>query len=57
MNGKANKVIASDLGISLKTVEQHRSRMMSKLGVRKVADIFRLLHGTDPRGTTRSLRG
>ena len=41
--GKANKVIALDFGIGLKTVEQHRSRMMSKLGVRKVADIFRLM--------------
>lgn len=48
MEGKANKVIASDFGVSLKTVEQHRSRMMSKLGVRKVADIFRLLQGADP---------
>lgn len=48
MEGKANKVIACDFGVSLKTVEQHRSRMMSKLGVRKVADIFRLLQGADP---------
>lgn len=48
MEGKANKVIAVDFGVSLKTVEQHRSRMMSKLGVRKVADIFRLLQGADP---------
>lgn len=48
MEGKANKVIAFDFGVSLKTVEQHRSRMMRKLGVRKVADIFRLLQGADP---------
>lgn len=48
MEGKANKVIAFDFGVSLKTVEQHRSRMMNKLGVRKVADIFRLLQGADP---------
>ncbi|MDZ7858897.1 response regulator transcription factor [Sphaerotilus sp.] len=48
MEGKANKVIAADFGVSLKTVEQHRSRMMGKLGVRKVADIFRLLQGADP---------
>lgn len=54
MEGKANKVIAFDFGVSLKTVEQHRSRMMRKLGVRKVADIFRLLQGADlpdPGGT------
>lgn len=41
--GKANKVIAIDFGIGIKTVEQHRSRMMNKLGARKVADVFRLL--------------
>lgn len=45
--GKANKVIAADFGIGLKTVEQHRSRMMSKLGARKVADVFRLLHARE----------
>lgn len=57
MAGKANKVIASDFGVSLKTVEQHRGRMMNKLGVRKVADIFRLLHGTEQPGTGSALRG
>jgi FixJ family two-component response regulator len=41
--GKANKVIAFDLGISLKTVEQHRGRMMTKMQARRVADLFRLL--------------
>jgi len=41
MAGKANKVIAADFGISLKTIEQHRGRVMAKLGVRKVADVFR----------------
>lgn len=41
--GKANKVIAFDLGISLKTVEQHRGRMMSKMQARRVADLFRFL--------------
>lgn len=43
MAGKANKVISAEFGICVKTVEQHRSRMMSKLGARKVADVFRLL--------------
>lgn len=48
MAGKANKCIASELGISVKTVEQHRGRMMNKLGARKVADIFRQLRPVDP---------
>lgn len=43
MAGKANKVLADEFGISLKTVEQHRGRMMDKLGARKVADLFRLV--------------
>jgi len=40
--GKANKVIASDLGISIRTVELHRGRMMVRLGVRQFAQAIRL---------------
>jgi len=40
--GKANKVMAWELGISQKTVETHRARMMSKLQVSSVADLVRL---------------
>ena len=41
--GKTNKSIANDLGISVKTVECHRSRMMEKLGVRSIAELVRLV--------------
>jgi len=34
LNGSSNKVIAIDLGISLRTVEAHRSRIFRKYGVR-----------------------
>lgn len=51
MAGKANKVISAEFGICVKTVEQHRSRMMSKLGARKVADVFRLLQRQEPAPT------
>ncbi len=37
--GKANKVIASDLDISERTVEVHRRRVMDKMGVRSVAEL------------------
>jgi two-component system response regulator FixJ len=37
--GKANKVIAIDLGISERTVEVHRRRVMEKMQVRSVADL------------------
>lgn len=42
VDGKANKVIAFDLGLSEKTVEEHRSRVMSKLAVSSVADLVKL---------------
>ncbi|MGC1952572.1 MAG: LuxR C-terminal-related transcriptional regulator, partial [Gammaproteobacteria bacterium] len=41
VSGQANKVIAIDLGISKKTVEAHRARVMEKMGVRTVADLVR----------------
>nr|WP_244978463.1 LuxR C-terminal-related transcriptional regulator [Bradyrhizobium pachyrhizi] len=40
--GQPNKLIASGLGISIRTVEGHRSRMMKRLGVHQLADAVRL---------------
>jgi two-component system response regulator FixJ len=40
--GRPNKVIAFDLGISVRTVEVHRARMMDRLGVRQLAEAIRL---------------
>ena len=45
LQGKTNKRIASDLGISVKTVECHRSRMMEKLGAGSIAELVRLVVG------------
>ena len=39
--GKLNKVVASDLNISTRTVEAHRAKIMQKLGVRSLADIVK----------------
>lgn len=39
--GKANKEIASDLGIGIKTVEKHREHLMKKLNLRDTAGITR----------------
>lgn len=39
IEGKMNKIIADDLGISIKTVEAHRGKMMDKMGVRSIADL------------------
>ena len=43
VEGKANKVIAYDLGISEKTVEVHRGRVMQKLNVGSVAELVRIV--------------
>jgi two-component system response regulator FixJ len=42
VSGKPNKLIAFDLGISVRTVEVHRARMMERLGVRQFAEAIRL---------------
>jgi FixJ family two-component response regulator len=39
--GRLNKQIAHDLGASIKTVKVHRARVMTKMGVRTVADLVR----------------
>jgi DNA-binding NarL/FixJ family response regulator len=39
--GKSNKLIASELGISMRTVEAHRARIFHKLGVRNAVHLAR----------------
>ena len=40
--GRANKLIAYDLGISVRTVEVHRVRMMERLGLRQLSEVIRV---------------
>ncbi|WP_244735392.1 response regulator transcription factor [Mesorhizobium sp. 113-3-9] len=40
--GRLNKQIAADLGVAEKTVKLHRGRMMSKMGVRSLAELVRI---------------
>jgi two-component system, LuxR family, response regulator FixJ len=42
VQGSANKVIAMDLGVSQRTVELHRARVMQKMSVRSLAELVRL---------------
>jgi len=39
--GKANKETASELGISIKTVEKHRQALMAKLNIHDIASLTR----------------
>jgi DNA-binding NarL/FixJ family response regulator len=39
--GRANKQIAAELGISIKTVEKHRQQVMNKLGIHDIAGLTR----------------
>ncbi|MGZ5896054.1 MAG: response regulator transcription factor [Rhizomicrobium sp.] len=41
IEGQQNKVIAHKLGISTRTVEVHRARVMEKLGARNLADLVK----------------
>jgi two-component system response regulator FixJ len=40
--GRPNKLIAFDLGISVRTVEVHRAHMLNRLGVNNVAEAIRI---------------
>jgi FixJ family two-component response regulator len=42
--GMDNQAIGTNLGISPRTVEVHKSRMMAKLGARNLAELMKLAH-------------
>jgi len=48
-NGEMNKLIAHRLGISEKTVEIHRSKVMEKMQARSLADLVRMVVLTELR--------
>jgi two-component system response regulator FixJ len=47
MAGKLNKVIASELGLSHRTVEVHRASIMEKMGVDSVAELVILINNAE----------
>ena len=56
-SGKANKAMAADLGLSQRTVEIHRARIMEKMGASSLAHLVRMvldLEQSDGQGATPS---
>ncbi|HWV00114.1 MAG TPA: response regulator FixJ [Devosia sp.] len=47
VQGQPNKVIAYELGLSPRTVEVYRSGLMSKMQVKSLADLVRMIIGID----------
>jgi two-component system response regulator FixJ len=46
-SGKANKVMAGDLGVSQRTVEIHRARVMEKMAATSLAQLVRMVMDLD----------
>lgn len=53
-NGLANKTIASELQISVKTIEKHRANAARKLGVNSTAEMVRIAVQADQEALERS---
>jgi RNA polymerase sigma factor (sigma-70 family) len=45
VTGKLNKTIADQLGISIKTVEAHRAKVMEKMQAKSLADLIQMTLG------------
>jgi len=55
VQGRSNKIVAHELGISPRTVEIHRAHIMSKMEASSLSDLVRLVLAADPDSVVRTL--
>lgn len=55
VDGKPNKVVASDLGLSQKTVEVHRAHVMEKMRAESFADLVKMAVALEVTGPPKSV--
>ncbi len=55
VQGRSNKVVAYELGISPRTVEIHRAHIMSKMEASSLSDLVRLVLAAEPDSVIRTL--
>jgi two-component system, LuxR family, response regulator FixJ len=48
IDGKSNKIIASELGLSVRTIEVRRAKLMKKMKAESLAELIRLTLSADP---------
>ncbi len=48
IEGKPNRLIANELGLSQRTVELHRAHVIDKMGAQSIAQLVRMVIDTQP---------
>lgn len=57
VRGLANKVVAAEMGLSKRTVELHRSRVMDKMGASSIAQLVRMFMDFERRTAETAVNG